>query len=580
MATAAGYFDRKVSSSVRPGLAHLQPDPTSPHTPQQRTVSSAFSSPSISYRAEEEALIFELGARHLSAGFTGESYPRCKLGFGPEESRRVGDYRRWLPEYDERPRRKQPVDTWGNDYELWQMDMRGSDLGIIEDKIERAVREAFTKYLLLDPKSRRLIVILPSIMPHQLLSTVLNTLFNNFQPPSITLLSPPIMSTVAAGCRSGLIVDIGWREAIITSVYDYREVHQFRTTRAMRMLTLEMAKLLEKYDKGTKNKESMATVKNPRVVQTTEDGSPTSLNVDLDQAEEVTTRMAWCNSRTNAGDNSTPENTSDKTGLEPINVEQPNEFISAKDSTEDPLVSLPSPSSPRHGISIPFSQLAQPVEATLLATSKRRHDLDDHEQPLHTLIYKSLLSLPPDVRSVCMSRIIFTGGGSNIPGLKGRLLYELSTMAQERGWDVVEGKAADERRRRLKEISSNRQQATPTAGGILKEPSAGKVASGMPQDANFIDEKLQREREKESKPTVSGIIRSVETLGAWAGGSLLANLRIKGVVEIEKDSFLQHGLAGARKEVDTSIAQQKGYAAGMARGGMADKSGWTLGAWA
>ena len=579
MATAAGYFDRKPSSSVRPGLAHLQPDPTSPHTPQQRTVSSAFSSPSISYRAEEEALIFEFGTRHLSAGFTGESYPRCKLGFGPEESRRVGDYRRWLPKYEERPRRKQPVETWGNEYELWQMDMRGSDLGIIEDRIERAVREAFTKYLLLDPKSRRLFVILPSILPHQLLSTVLHTLLNNFQPPSITLLSPPILSTVAAGCRSGLVVDIGWREAIITSVYDYREVHQFRTTRAMRMLTLEMAKLLERYDKGTKNEESAAVVKNPRVAQTTDDESPTSLNVDLDQAEEVTTRMAWCNSRTNAGGTSTPEIPSDKRGLAPDN-EQPNETILATDSTEDTLVSLPSPSFPRRCVSVPFSQLAQPVETALLATPKRRHDLDDHEQPLHTLIYKSLLLLPPDVRSNCMSRIIFTGGGSNIPGLKGRLLSELSAMVQERGWDVVEGKAADERRRRLKEISSNRRQATLTAGEILQEPSAGKLASAMPQDANFIDEKLQREREKESKPIVSGIIRSVETLGAWAGGSLLANLRIKGVVEIEKDSFLQHGLAGARREVETNLAQQKGYGAGMARGGMAEKSGWTLGAWA
>lgn len=580
MATAAGYFDRKPSSSVRPGLAHLQPDPTSPHTPQLRTVSSAFSSPSISYRAKEEALIFELGARHLSAGFTGESYPRCKLAFGPEESRRAGDHRRWLPEYDERPRRKQPVETWGNDYELWHMDMRGGDLGITEDKIERAVREAFTKCLLLDPKSRRLIVILPSIMPHQLLSTVLNTLFNNFQPPGITLLSPPILSTVAAGCRSGLIVDIGWRETIITSVYDYREVHQYRTTRAMRMLTLEMAKLLERYDKGTRKENSMAYAKDPRVVQTTEDESPTSLNVELDQAEEVTIRMAWCNSRTNASGTSTPENSFNKGGLKPINEEQPNETISAAGSTQDPSVSLPSPSCPRHGISIPFSQLAQPAEAALLATSKRRHDLDDHEQPLHSLIYKTLLSLPPDVRSVCMSHIIFTGGGSNIPGLKARLLSELSAMVQERGWDVVEGKAADERRRRLKEISNNRRHATSTAGEILKEPSSGRLASAMPQDANFIDEKLQREREKESKPTVSGIIRSVDTLGAWAGGSLLANLRIKGVVEIEKDSFLQYGLAGARKEVETNIAQQKGYGAGIARGGMADKSGWTLGAWA
>ena len=102
----------------------------------------------------------------------------------------------------------------------------------------------------------------------------------------------------------------------------------------------------------------------------------------------------------------------------------------------------------------------------------------------------------------------------------------------------------------------------------------------MPQEANFIDENLQREREKEAKPAVSGVIRSVETLGAWAGGSLLANLRIRGVVEIDRDSFLQHGLAGARKEIETNIAQQKGFGTGMGRGGMADRSAWTLGAWA
>ena len=499
----------------------------------------------------------------------------------------MGDYRRWLPGYDEQSQSKQPVETWGNDYELWQMDLRGSDLGIIEDKIERAVREAFTKYLLLDfSKSRRLIVILPSVLPYQLLSTVLNTLFNSFQPPSITLLSPPILSTVAAGCRSGLIVDIGWRETIITGVYDYREVHQVRTTRAMRMLTLEMAKLLEKYDNGTKKEGSMDNRKGPRVVQIMEEEeeeSPAFLSVGLDQAEEVTTRMAWCTSRSIGSDTLTPENNSDKSGLDPDCEEQSNENTSGTYNTEDPLISLPSPSSPHRSNSITFSQLAQPAETTLLATSHHRHELDDHEQPLHTLLYKSLLSLPPDVRSVCMSRIIFTGSGSNIPGLKGRLLSELEAVVQERGWDIVEGKAADERRRRLKEISNNRRrEAASTVGHeTLEDPSSAAIlASSMPQEDNFIDENLQREREKEAKPTVSGVIRSVETLGAWAGGSLLANLRIRGVVEIDRDSFLQHGLAGARKEIETNIAQQKGFGTGMARGGMADRSAWTLGAWA
>ena len=575
MATAAGYFDRKPSSSVRPGLSHLQPNPPSPHTPQQqRRVSSAFSSPSVSYRSEEEAVIFEFGTRHVSAGFTGESYPRCKLGFGPEESRRVGDYRRWLPGYDEGQRKKQRVESWGEDHELWQMDLRGMDIGIVEDKIERAVREAFTKYLLLDSKSRHLLVILPSVMPHQLLSTVLATLFSNFQTPSITLLSPPILSTVAAGCRSSLIVDIGWRETTLTAVYDYREVYQARTTRAMRMVTLEMARLLESYDTQKKgDKPGTAGDKS-------EDQRSDVLSINLDQAEQVTTRMAWCQGR--QGSSNAPLDTQDISGqLGQVSIAEDKPSDQSRNAnTDDPSISIPSPSSPRQCISIPFSQFAQPVETSLLAASKQRYDLDDHEQPLHILIYKTLLSLPPDGRAVCMSRIIFTGGGSNIPGIKPRLLDELSAIVKERGWDPVEGKAADERRRRLKEISSNRQLPHSTHEEALKDPSNTIPAALAPQVPDPIEDKLRREQNKGSKDTISGIIRGVETLGAWAGGSLLANLRIKGVVKIERDSFLQYGLAGARRDAEASTVQQKGLGTGVGRGGMGERGGWTLGAWA
>ncbi|KAL8692519.1 MAG: hypothetical protein Q9224_003939, partial [Gallowayella concinna] len=223
MPTAAGYFDRKSNSATRPGLAHLQADPSSPHTPQ-RTFSSAFSSPSVSYRAEEEVLVFELGARHLSAGLVGESKPRCRLGFGPEDSRRVGDYRAYYPEYQDRPRKRKRDYKWGEDHELWRMDLRGVDLGLVEDKIERAVREAYTKYLLLDSKNKRLVLVLPSLMPHRLLSSILSSIFSNFQTPSITLLSSPALNIAAAGCRAGLVVDIGWDETVITSVYDFREI--------------------------------------------------------------------------------------------------------------------------------------------------------------------------------------------------------------------------------------------------------------------------------------------------------------------------------------------------------------------
>ena len=87
------------------------------------------------------------------------------------------------------------------------------------------------------------------------------------------------------------------------------------------------------------------------------------------------------------------------------------------------------------------------------------------------------------------------------------------------------------------------------------------------------------------------MVRGVETLGAWAGGSLLAALKVKGTVEIDKDSFLQYGLACAKRDIEQQ--QQPAASAGLSqqqrqshhgppipRVGVGEKPVWTLGGWA
>ena len=493
----------------------------------------------------------------------------------------MGDYRKWIPGYNKRKRKRRRFEDWGNDHELWRMDVGGLDMGLVGDKIERAVREAVTKHLLVDMKGKRLIIVLPSLMPHPLLNTVLATFFDTFQNPGVTLLSAPVLSTVVAGLRSGLVVDIGWRETIMTGIYEYREVQEKRTTRAMRMVTLEMARLVERHDTEQKR------VREKPADAAEEEADDEVQAVDLEQAEEVTTRMAWCRSR--SGPNSASLASQDlPTQLSNVSIaeDETEDHSTSSNLKEDTPISIPSPSSPRLSIQLPFSAFASPVETALLGDSLQRHELDDHDQPLHKLIYRSLLSLPPDVRAVCMSRIIFTGGGSKIPGLKARLLDEVAALVEARGWDPVEGKAADERRRRLREISGNRQatkvedvETSNTNSAINQQTPKNSIASPAslaPQLSDSIEEKIRREQDKGIKPTVSGVIRGVETLGAWAGASLLASLRIKGVVEIERDAFLQHGFAGARRDAEASAAPQKG----MPRPNIGGQSGWTLGPWA
>lgn len=562
MTTASGYLDRKPGGTGRPGLSYLQAPP-SPQTPR-RTLSSAFSSPS-NYRGEEDVLVFELGARHLSAGFAGEFYPRCNLGFGPTDSQRVGDYRRWAPGFDQRSKRKREGYEWGEDHELWRMDLRELDLGLVGDKIERAAREACSKYLLLEPKSKKLFLLLPSVIPHQLLSNIIFTLFHNFAYGSISLLCTSIACVLGAGCRSGLVIDIGWSETVITSVCEYRETSQWRTTRAMKLLTKEMGKMLYRREFCT----SLAS--SNELDLDTDDKASASLNGSFEHCEEITTRMAWCPAVGELSQISAiNEDVTHAVGN--LSINQDEYSNTGNHSIEDPLTSIASPFPPHQNIWIPFSSLANPVEAAFFAPASTVHDIDIQEQPLHRLIYKALLVLPPDIRSVCMSRIIVVGGGSNIPGLKSRLLEEVSNLVKDRGWDPIYGKAADERRRRIKGVSAHRRTCSLPDGS----------AAHAPQDQDSIGEKLRKEQGKFMKSTVSGVIRGVETLGAWAGGSLTADLKIQSIVEIDKDYFTQHGLAGARRDIESSVVsqQQSDYAAGISRTGLSQKTGWTLGGWA
>ncbi len=135
-------------SNIRPSITGGQSSnlgiPGGPHTPV-RAISSNFASPST-LRAEEDYVIIELGSRRLRVGFAGDVLPKAVIGFGPEEQRRAGDYRKWRSGHDADWRKREQGQEWGESHELWKLDLRGLDLGLVGDKIERALREAFTKY--------------------------------------------------------------------------------------------------------------------------------------------------------------------------------------------------------------------------------------------------------------------------------------------------------------------------------------------------------------------------------------------------------------------------------------------------
>ncbi|KAI9721350.1 MAG: hypothetical protein M1828_005210 [Chrysothrix sp. TS-e1954] len=574
-------------SNTRPGLglrdtSGLQ-DPSSPASPRtpllQRSFSSAFNSPGNVFRTDDDIIVLEVGSRVFRVGLGGEDQPRCRLSHGPGQQRRVGDYSAWMSTQDAKPV-PHDLEQWGHDHELWRMDLRGLDLGLVADKLERAIRTAMIDHVLVmdESKKRSLVLAVSPTLPHPLLSTMLETFFTHYPyPPSIALMSSPILSVIAAGLRSGLVIDVGWEETTITAIFELREVRHERSVRAMKALSRETAKLLSKILKPLSASPNES-----------EDGDDMSL-VSLEEAEEVMHRMIWCQSH------SLPSG-------------------SAGPSERDASIAIPiaHSSSP---MEMPFSQLYQPVDSALFGvdpSSDSSNTSDIHELPISYLAYSVLLNLAVDVRDAVLPRVLITGGGSNIPGLKTRIMADLADLIHKEGrkrfdrvrhYGSCSGNSNQHAQRQPSQDESSAAQVEQIPINKDTDKDSTTPAYLQPSLKDEILERIHARANKSWSQASNSIatpengnkapLRCVESLGPWAGASLAAGLRLKGLVEIDRDVFLQHGLlppehheASKRKSNVFAQNQQQRQSLGGPLGngtgkvGERDGSAWTLGAWA
>jgi actin-related protein len=408
--------------------------------------------------------------------------------------------------------------------------------------------------------------VLPSSLPIPLLSAALDSIFSRFQPPTVSLLSSPLALTVGAGVRSALVVDLGWSETVVTSVYEYREVGSSRSIRGGSMLVEQTHKLLAKHLPGNQGGQD----NNQEYV------------LSFEECNDITTRMVWCKPRQASrprppsSDALATVHEQDETELEGVHPGHTHGPVVI------PLKSWLSPTS----LELPFDALAEPCENTFFDSQYSHTSFDDHELPLHLLVYRSLLQLPVDVRALCMSRIIFTGGCSNVLGLRKRVFDEVAEIARERGWDPVHGKGVQQFRTNPKLKRRGARQAGEGPVGVTSQPDNSEEQDGVWHDAantvpeqDPFEEQLKRGIDK-TPPRVQGEMRAAESVGAWSGASLITHLKASALATVDREAWLQHGAAGASKpsDVDHKTQRQSSGAGGLMRGSAAG-SAWTLGIW-
>jgi len=153
----------------------------------------------------QDRVILDIGARFLRAGFSGEGFPRCTISATKSQQHLSSA----APE-------------------LWEQ--QDWDAELIEDRLERALREVYSRYdeageamtdrryLLIDAKTRKVIVSEGTVLAYRIKEAICRVLFTYFQVPSVTFLSSGVLALASTGLRTGLVVDIGWHDTRVLPV--------------------------------------------------------------------------------------------------------------------------------------------------------------------------------------------------------------------------------------------------------------------------------------------------------------------------------------------------------------------------
>ncbi|KAJ6513068.1 fungal-specific actin related protein [Mycena sanguinolenta] len=156
----------------------------------------------------EDRVIIDAGSRVWKVGFSGEGRPRDVFCAGGP-----------------------------NDPPLWNLSRatepseQAEQERILEVKLETCLRSVFHDSLLTDPKARKVILVEHALLPLHIKDMMARILFENLQVPSVSFASSHLLSLLAVGRITGLVIDCGHLESVALPIFAARPLFpQLRTT--------------------------------------------------------------------------------------------------------------------------------------------------------------------------------------------------------------------------------------------------------------------------------------------------------------------------------------------------------------
>ncbi|KAF9927512.1 hypothetical protein FBU30_003103 [Linnemannia zychae] len=503
----------------------------------------------------EERIVLDIGSCYLKCGFSGEARPRHFLSmFLSEEA--LDDYLGLNPihrqhlghECGEICNERTTETCRGNNpfeyAELYELDMmrrnsRGQTeqerLQILEERLSEYLYEVYFKYLLTDPKQRKVIICESPLAPIALKQIIAKVLFEKLQVPSVSFTPSHLLALLTTGTATGLVIDCGHLETSVLPIYSSRPMTPFiRTTpRAGKFLSAHLKQLL-------RDKCPISLVDNPTDLRIIPESILTSAFLETIKTRLLFASPLIINARDNIGEDEMNSNYRDVSTSTEVHVEVWLEEEQA-----------------RGMMAIPGWIRERACECLFNG--------DEDAESLTDVILESILKAPSDLRRPLISSMLLIGGTAQLPNLQNRLLQEIKRSLQTNArWRQLSGLADSVRF--LDDLTAADKSSAPSRNPshqsgtdidsqsmfFAESPSLGGSSMSLdPSSAAMRDKDKKTKKSQTKKAYQSSGKVFMPNCRAWIGGSLVGSLKSSGP-EILRENFngtvpdwSTAGLAGA-----------------------------------
>jgi len=323
--------------------------------------------------SEKHAVVLDIGWDTTKCGYAGEVSPRCIIPSKLDEAR--------------------ILDTTDPD-KLYAL-------------LVDFVHHLYFKWLLVNPKDRRVVVVENLLGSSLFKDTLVKVLFKHYEVSSVLCVPSHLVSLFSLGVNTGLVLDVGHREATVVPVYEGVPILAAWQAQPLAGEAVREAVRADLICRGLVT----SSVVGDRPGRLGD--NPELLTEDL--VRDITLRCCFV-TNINRGRQlrevtERPEERSPTTSLAHL----------------APLVNYP----------ISGSQFLQVDGITREGSSEMLWNLDNDYISVASMVLDSILACPLDCRRQLANSLVIIGGTSMMPGFKSRLNQELKSLLSDNKYDQL-----------------------------------------------------------------------------------------------------------------------------------------------